>query len=264
MKRIWVFSDFYVPRTDAKLEKWLQWYVELGCTDVVLGVNEDPPAKWQLRPPYKLQDFSRAAKALSNAGITPHIMSWIHDQDPAYVVDMMEGLAPLWEDVGDEDMSLLVDAEAHWLHRGNNEQQVAYELGLLTDAILLGVTGYAGVKRMEPKYRSLVEVADYVIPQAYSNYTPKQAWTGSWGWRPGPCQKMAYKNWTSPLADVIMGLGAWHQARPGMSVEEAMGTAFQTCEDLGIEEVAYWSRKHLKRNRHGEGDFVRRKCTRLK
>jgi hypothetical protein len=239
--KVWIFADFSVPRNDSDRTSWIEDIKTFRPDAVVLGVNEEPPDRWDFRHPYTSDDFRRAGDALCDEGITPHLMTWVYDWIP-YIRDAMDVLQPLvalWP-----GSSLLFDAERKWLHRENNEVAAAEYIRARKE-VPLGLTGYAGVAKMEPRYKDLAAQMDYVLPQAYSNYSLRQPWTSSWWWAPPAAQNAAYANWSASGKPIVMGLGAWHQSRPGLSTNQAMAKAWDACEALGVETVAYWSLRNL-------------------
>lgn len=245
------------------LKKGIKAVQALGHTDVYLTVNDNTgrykrrggKRVWVQRKDFHL--FEKAAtikaaiRAYREAGITPHIMSWVMPQ-LRYIAEMGQ-LVDLCNDGGAE--SLMLDVEEPWVHaRGIDHKSAARDVAHALKGLDLpgglGVTGivYHSRKAVGP----LAELADYVVPQAYSTnrYGPDKDQINRPDLYPGPMQELAVKRWARYGKRIVMGLAAYDQAGAGgMGTKAAMKAALDTTLELKIDTVAYWWLLSIARDR---------------
>jgi hypothetical protein len=93
-----------------------------------------------------------------------------------------------------------------------------------------------------------MKYVSYGVPQAYSVYNSKKAYTKEEGYRPGRTQRLA-NSWRGSAPRIIMGLANYWQSHPtGPTEIEALRLALGETIKLGYKEVAYWSLPWVKRD----------------
>lgn len=147
----------------------------------------------------------------------------------------------------------IVDAEKHWLKmpadNGLSHDEWVHQVWTprWCDEPVAEHYAVAVYAWPQPAWNGFVlhDAIDAVVPMAYGP---------SWQ-RPGPpiLQLTSVQKWTEVMrarGDFLQwqgghpllwpGLGAYDQARPGMSEEDAMLAAARACRELGMTRVLYW------------------------
>lgn len=241
---VWGQSDRYnragIADIVAQCQRW-------RVTDYVIGLNAQEDKAFRLdRAP---GDYVTLATALHAIGVRVHLMTWARNTK-AFIEGAVQSLCRLAEQTGAASVQL--DAEEAWRSssRTRPAQTGADEwldgFDELPPGCKIGVTSYAFIP---PSVEPLARIADYVIPQAYSQYSTAKAGRDSATYLPPRTQQIAQERWAPHLRPdghrLVMGLAAYNQKRPNRSVTEEMQRAFCGAVRAGALDVAYWSRIHL-------------------
>jgi hypothetical protein len=252
---VWIFADFKLPDP-----KEIELLTTLNITDVVLGI-ESEHRSWRLK--YSEDQIVETVNKLHNRGLQTHLMCWI-SRDQEDIIKTAEGMLHLAENSGCKTM--LLDAERHW-HKGPMLPNRA--AALIADKFAgrtckLGVTGLANIN---PTIVDLLKVCDYGLPQAYSIWKPEAQdhWSRSISTEPGCLQIVSWDRWMMYGKPLVMGLSCYWAARPprykmpAINQIDSMNRCLGTSKVLGAGSVAYWSLKHLHKNKSAEqrADFIR-------
>ena len=185
----------------------------------------------------KLRDIVRRYR---QAGIAPSLMFW-PQPDVAHTEAVLAYLHEVHP--GGDLASADLDAEEQWTRhpmRVKNGKAVAalyrakWPVGL--PLALNGITAAL------PKIQDLVDVADVVIPQAYTSNKPSQNGV------PGERQQHVIQVWrkAAPKAQMVLGLAAYGQSGAGgLAAPEALERAFAVAKANGIPKVRYWALSNM-------------------
>jgi hypothetical protein len=194
--------------------------------------------RFALRSTVRIRALVHAAR---EAGITPHLMSWVMPH-ASYIDAAAAALVPLCNELG--VASLCWDAEEPWTRatRGMPRAAAARHLaGAFEDLRCpMGVTGigYVSADRLGP----LAAVCDYVVPQAYA--------TSSSGQAPELAPKKFFERWRDLFArPVVLGLAAYRQSGiAGHTSASAVRAAATAAAATGVDAVIYWSLPAIRRS----------------
>lgn len=251
--RVWVFTDWNpLNNAEVTLLRWLK------CSDVVLGImsgNGIPSAMF-------MHKFVMNTIALQNLGLRVHHMYWL-SRNRGRIRDIASTIRTVGSRCSPD--TILFDAEGSWHQSDSTDptftapkaRDFLYEqLGELL--AVYGLTGIA--PKMHESLDPLAECSHYLLPQAYSIWHPmsESHWSRSNVTEPGTMQRQAFTGWRRvqsrcQSAPLVMGLAAYWTKRPKMSQLDSMSRCIEAVRQLGVNEVAYWSLKHLMsspRSRH--------------
>lgn len=239
--------------------KWLEVAVGLGLTDVSLCVHAQDAGK-RFDPFVNAEKVGEICRAYAAAGIRPHIMLWPQPR-AAHAVELLYYVSRVHHCAAGALASAELDLEEQWtrsvwrLLRG---KAVAAQLRAGWPAGLPLVVN--AITAALPKLGPMVDIADVVIPQAYTADRPGQRNM------PGARQRVVLATWrkAAPGKRLVCGLAAYDQeGLLGLSAQEAMTLAFEVPYDAAdVDEVRYWSLAELAGG--PDAAFVRRRCSELK
>lgn len=249
MNERWIFADFKLPS-----ERDIRQLHLIKATDVVLGLNDQESKSFKLRwnrnnPRLAAARLVSTGIRLKKEGFRVHLMPWlrpnrIYNEQCAEIV--LEAYRAIDAD------SILFDVEVYWTKRGlaRNFDHEGWVDEFWRDlwplsGIVYGVTSYAIVPRPVVALLNEPEVL-YYIPQAYSIYRTKMAWTMGSITIPGDMQQTAFDSWGKFSRDdqrCIMGIPFYSLSRPGMTGLKSLDTTMKKCAELGVPPAG-WSLKH--------------------
>lgn len=242
----------------SEWRKWLGVASELGLTDVSLCVHAQDAGKPfdAFVSPEKVGEICRAYAA---AGIRPHIMLWPQPRLEHAEV-MLIGIELIHHYSKGTLASAELDAEEQWTRsawRITRGKRVAAAIRAgWPEGLPLVVNGITAAL---PKISALIEIADAVIPQAYTADRPAQRNA------PGDRQRVVLAAWrkAAPGKRLVCGLAAYNQeGLLGLSANEAMSRALKVPFDApDVDEVRYWSLAELAGG--PDATFVKARCAEL-
>lgn len=251
---IGLFCDFKLP---TKSE--IQLLQDLRVTDVYLGMNDQERSsfflRWnRFRQSRAFQRLVDTGLAIADTGINVHLMPWLRPSKE-YNEQAAEICLPAAEKIGAK--SILFDVEVYWNKRGlprrfDHEEAVEeYWRPVWADSCIpYGVTSYALLPLPVVALVNEPEVT-YCIPQAYSVWSDRLSWAQKPQYAPGPMQRLGALSWRKhmrPDQELIMGLAAYYQRRPGMTGKQAVLKAMDESSKY-CDLCVFWSLKHVKRSR---------------
>lgn len=241
INEVWLFTDFKVP-----IPSKIKIIKNLNVSDVVLGVG---------KPPYGQITFSNnsiitCSNALAEAGINVHLMSWVSrrtEEHIEYAYNLLKSFTNIID-----CKSIMLDLEKDWIVGQYSLDRAIDMTKDLVDKIQcqFGVTSYS---LLPSSVIPILDICDYVIPQAYSVWKPSNTkhWTHSDLTIPGDMQEISCSVWSKHInkEKIVMGLGCYWLLRPNVISEyENLKICIDKVKELEIDKVAYWSLKHLVKN----------------
>lgn len=222
----------------------------MGISDACIMVNDFSTSSFGFGvvSPERVTVF---AGLLRGSGINLTLTSWLRPSRP-FIDAMLRDLPPLAQTVGATAIEL--DVEERWTRASpagfaTHDEAAEYLFAGLRRAAVREAAVNCQVDQIGgPRMRAIVQLADVVIPQAYS--TPGHAIGSPYG--PRGLQRRAAQHVASaaPGKPIIMGLAAWRlESWPGHSPREIMTIDLQETIRLAgenaIRGARYWSWKHL-------------------
>lgn len=238
--------------------RWLNVAVDVGLTDVSLCVHAQDAGKPfdPFQPPEKIANI---LKAYRDAGVRGHVMLWPQPR-PAHATALLDYLGRVADLAGPALTSAELDAEEQWTrsaYRLAFGKSVAAQLrACWPSGVPLVVNGITAAL---PKIKPLVDVADVVIPQAYTSTRKGQ------GSKPGARQRVVLDTWAkaAPKARLVCGLAAYDQeGAGGYPAADALALAFDAAARKGVDEVRYWQLAELAGG--PDAEFVKARCQELR
>lgn len=254
MSRVWMWTNGgAIGNTKTSAAKYIQMCKDVNATDIVLFLNNNV-TKDRFKPFPNAKNPATCAgfvKQYSAAGLRVHIMTWIsalgtYAKDAGTLLNAICKLSPV--------ATAQLDAEEPWgLGSDADRQKAANEFSAAFNRIRpLGVNTI--VSHSPTRLQPLFNIADYIVPQAYSLGVTNLREGGiitkpDSTYAPGRTQTAAMKNFSRYNKPLIMGLGAWHQDYVGLDTNDAMKICIDTSANLGITEVIYWNVEWTKYNK---------------
>ena len=236
--------------------KWLNVALNVGLTDVSLCVHAQDAGK-PFQPFQTAEKVANILKAYRMAGIRGHVMLWPQPR-ASHATALLDYLGRIADLAGPALNSAELDAEEQWTRSGYRIPfggSVAKQLRAgWPSGVPLVVNGITAAL---PKFKPLVDIADVVIPQAYTSTRKGQ------GSQPGARQRVVLDTWAkaAPKARLVCGLAAYDQeGAGGFSAEQALLLAYDAAADR-VDEVRYWQLAELAGG--PDAEFIRARCKEL-
>ena len=203
-------------------------------------------AKWRTPSRFTMRDLGKIERAVAIAqrhGLEVHFTSWImpHEQ---YLDSAAQTLLPLLDRL--QIASIQWDAEEPWMLAKNPmpytmaAQHLQRNFSSRTCPMGVNGIGYASVEKMRP----LVDVCDFMVPQAYATSTSGISPDG------GPGKLIA--RWRKQFGDrkLYAGLAAYRQTQiPGYDATGAMQASLASAREQGdVDTFIYWHLTDILKN----------------
>jgi hypothetical protein len=256
IKRIWMFTT---PPTATGLDLMLRRAEYLRLTDMAVFVNGLDEREFVI-PAARERRLSAVVMGLHRLGVSPHLVSWLRPTE-RYMRAAADKLRPLCMTLGAN--SLMFDAEEPWtrhpsLHGRGETAAEAFLARHWSFDYWPCELGVSGITYIPSAVRPLARRCQYVLPQAYSVAHVNASY------RPGVTQRLAHERWQEFGKPIVMGLAAWKLNRHGgLSQTGSMQRAITAAEDLGVDEVAYWSLRWVVESAE-RTEFVRQAATKAR
>ncbi len=237
--------------------RWLDVAVDIGLTDVSLcvhGKDEGQPFTPLVSP----EKIGLICRAYADVGIQPHAMFWPQPRT-SHATALLAYLHRVHHCAGGTLGSGELDAEEQYTEspvrlwhgkRISKMIRAGWPVGL--PLVVNGITAAL------PKIKPLTDIADIVIPQAYTSTRKGQTS------EPGARQGVVLDAWAAaaPHADMVCGLAAYSQeGAGGLSAADALSAAFFAAAKR-VTKFRYWSLSELIDG--PDAEFVRARCAELK
>ena len=208
-----------------------------GITRIDLMINDHSKDRRASR--FRCDDDVRDhARRIVDGGFDLHLTSWVMPHE-AFVTEACDTLLQLVVDTG--AASVLWDAEEPWTQAVGQAKtaQAAAQIGELMGGTRMGVTGigYADLHDHDPEVLYLVDVCDYVVPQAYVTRNSGLRHDG---------MRRVIDRWKFEKP-ILAGLAAWDQTFDGRHTSGNMLRSWDQTEEC--DGVCYWALRHIHTNR---------------
>jgi len=250
MVMIGLWWDLGSGHTVKRADQYAAQLKELGISHVATMLTDselsDGHLDWKKWTPSRLKTWG---DALARQCMTT---TWTMYAWPTrdLIDELLAGLDALLE--LDQPGRLELDLEGAWRARYLDGFASLAEAGsslvaeLRSRAPVVEVTSYPLHREMGPAVGAST-VPDIICPQAYSyrdsKGDPARDWLGRFG--PGAMQRLAMSRVAHRAQRVVLGLAAWAQTWRGHPAPEGMRVALDTALGYPIDEIRYWSAKHV-------------------
>ena len=257
--RVWAFV-MGIPAKAASRAKFTRKVAGLQLTDIALMINSLSDAEFVISPARSAAILDTAAALRAN-DVDTHLVAWLRPTE-RYMSEAAARLRDLCVVSGAR--SLMFDVEEPWTKnpavRGADAEAKAKAIVdrfWAFDSWPCPI-GASGITYIPAAVKPVAARCDYVVPQAYSIDKPNRVY------RPGVTQAEAHERWSVLGKPIVMGLAAYKLNHyGGLTDAGALQKAITTVEDLGVNEVAYWSLEWI----HAPGakaNFIRQASTKAR